>query len=255
MSACSRMRPSAASRSAALVALVLLVTMTGACSSDARVTLASSTTTSSTTVTLTTTTTASPTTTLTPVPTTVATPATTRAVAAPTTTAAVRTTSAVTTKTAAPLFGAAIGSDAEGAVAKLTAALGPPTSDTGWDIGCALDSPTLKNERLVGWDQLRVLFGRDTEAGPGTLRGYGFVLFGDEPLPANSAAGRLALPSGAALGTPIGQVATALGVKAQVNTVFGWVSVTTPGATFTADGDSLAAPVNAVSVPRVFSCE
>ena len=255
MSTWPRMRPSTAGTFAAMVTLVFVVTMTGACSSGARVTLAASTTTSSTTTAPATTATASPTTTLAPAPTTVATPATTRAVEAPTTTTAVRTTSAVTTKTAAPLFGAAIGSEAEGAVAKLTAALGPPTSDTGWEIGCALDNPTLKNERLVGWDQLRVLFGRDTEAAPGTLRGYGFVLFGDDPLPANSAAGRLALPSGAALGTPIGQVATALGVKAQVNTVFGWVSVTTPGATFTADGDSLSAPVNAVSVPRVFSCE
>ena len=255
MSACSRMRSSTAGTGAAIVALVVVVTMTGACSGGARVTLAASTTTSSTTVTLATTTTVSPTTTLAPAPTTVAIPATTRAVVAPSTTAAVRTTSAVTTKTAAPLFGAAIGSEAEGAVAKLIAALGPPTSDTGWDIGCALDSPTLKNERLVGWDQLRVLFGRDTEAAPGTLRGYGFVLLGDEPLPANSAVGRLALPSGAALGTPIGQVAIALGVKAQVDKVFGWVSVTTTGATFTADGDSLSALLNAVSVPRVFSCE
>ena len=254
MSACSRLRSSTAGTCAAMVALVVLVTMTGACSSGARVTLAASTTSSSTTIAPATTTTASPTTTLAPAPTTVATPATTRAVAGPTTTAAVRTTSAVTTKTAAPLFGAAIGSEAESAVAKLTAALGPPTSDTGWEIGCA-HSPTLKNERLVGWDQLRVLFGRDTEAAPGTLRGYGFVLFGDDPRPANSAAGRLALPSGAALGTPIGQVATALGVKAQVDKVFGWVSVTTPGATFTADGDSLSALLNAVSVPRVFSCE
>ena len=226
-----------------LTALVSLLVLLAGCANDNRSAIVTPTST-------TTTTTPAATTSLAPV----TTLASTTTVGGTVTTSAV-TTSAVTTRAAAPLFGVAIGADAEGAIVKLVAALGQPSADSSWDIGCPLDNPTLKNERLLSWAHLRVLFGRDTEAVPGTLRGYGFVLSEGGDLPAGDGASRLALPTGAKVGTPIGQVATTLGFRAQIDKVFGWVRITTPGVTFTADGDSLTAPLNGVSVPRLFTCE
>jgi hypothetical protein len=178
-----------------------------------------------------------------------ATPSTTgTAVAAPAT-------SPVTTSRAAALFGVPVGAAADGAVTTLVTLLGQPTTDTGWGIGCTLDSPTNKNERVVTWGHLRVQFRRDTEAAAGTMQGYGFVVAKGDALAPTDAAARLVLPSGIALGMPIADVATKLSVKIVVNGTFGWVEVTTPGATFTADGSAGTAPFNAVAVPRVFSCD
>lgn len=225
---------------ARLVGLALLVA--AGCSDDtpavpATTTVAVTTTVAPTTTVAVTTTTARPPTTTTPSTTTVA------------------TTSPVTTRAPGALFGAAIGSVTEDALAKLTAALGSPTIDSGWGVGCTLDSPTATNERLVTWQHLRVLFRRDGSSGPGALAGYGYVLpEGDEPAPGDAML-RLALPTGVTLGMPIGQVATAVGATAKVNPTFGWVEVVTPGVTFTADGKDLTAKLDAVSVPRVFSCE
>lgn len=185
-------------------------------------------------------------------PTTVA-PATT-AVGGPTT-AAANLTSPVTTKTPAPLFGAAIGSPTEDALAKITAALGAATQDTGWAVGCSLDHPTDTNERLVTWQHLRVLFRRDVSSGAGALVGYGYVLpEGDSPAPGDAML-RLTLPDGVVLGGPMSKVATAVGTAAKVNTTFGWVEVVTPGVTFSGDGTTTSAALNAVSVPHIFSCE
>jgi hypothetical protein len=163
--------------------------------------------------------------------------------------------SAITTGAAAPLFGVAIGAPADGAVSALTTALGKPSNDSGWGVGCPLDSATLKNERVVTWGRLRVQFRRETDAAPGTLQGYGFVVPEGSTLAAGDAASRLALPNGITVGMPIAEVANKLATTAELNDTFGWMSVTTPGAVFTADGAGGAAKLNAVSVPHVFSCD
>ncbi len=175
--------------------------------------------------------------------------------AATTTIAPPPSTSPVTTSRAAALFGVPVGAETEGAVKTLVSSLGQPEADTGWNVGCALDSPTLKNERIVTWGALRVLFRRDTEAAAGTMQGYGFVIPEGIALAPTDAAARLALPNGIVLGMPISQVATKLASKTVVNSTFGWVSVTTAGAEFTADGSAGNAPLNAVAVPHVFSCD
>jgi hypothetical protein len=164
-------------------------------------------------------------------------------------------TSPVTTSRAAALFGVPIGAAAEGAVATLVSVLGPPSSDTGWVVGCTLDSPTDKNERVVSWGRLRVQFGRANDAAAGTMEGYGFTIPDGAALPATDAAARLALPNGVKVGMSIADVATALASKTEANPAFGWVSVTTPGAVFSADGSAGTAPLNAVSVPHRFTCE
>ena len=241
-------------RRAALGALSMLALSSAACSDGTLLDTAAPA--SSTTGQATTTVTSTLVTTTVATPTTTTVSTTTRAATSPTTAASgAGATSAITTRSAAPLFGVAIGAEAEGGLAKLIAALGQPTGDSGWDVGCTLDSPTLENERLVSWGHLRVLFARDAESSSGTLRGYGFVLPEGDMLLPDDGVRRLTLPTGALLGTPIGNVASTVGAKAQIDKVFGWVSVTTSGATFTADGDSLTAPLNAVSVPRVFTCE
>ncbi len=163
--------------------------------------------------------------------------------------------SPVTTSRPAPLFGVPIGAATEGAVTGLVRVLGEPSGDTGWNVGCPLDSPTLQDERLVSWGMLRVLFRRATEAAPGSLQGYGFVIPEGTRLSPTDGAARLALPNGVTLGMPISQVATKLSAKTVVDNTFGWVSVTTPGAMFTADGANGSALLNAVAVPHVFSCD
>lgn len=135
-----------------------------------------------------------------------------------TTVAATPATSPVTTSRAAPLFGVPIGAATDGAVASLVRALGEPSADTGWNVGCPLDSPTLQNERLVSWGLLRVLFRRDTETAPGALQGYGFVIPQGGTLSATDGAARLALPNGITLGMPISQVATKLTAKTMTET-------------------------------------
>lgn len=175
-------------------------------------------------------------------------------IAASTTTAIV-TTSPITTARPAALFGAAIGTEAEGVIAKLTGVLGVPNVDTGWDIGCPLNSATLKDERQLTWGHLHVYLTRATDTTPGVFSGYGYVLLEGEELPAGDAVRRLALPTGVALGKAIGDVAKAVGAKAIANPTFGWMSVVTKGAEFTADGSVATALFNAVSVPHVFTCE
>ena len=241
------------------VLLFVTVLVSSACSGNTVERLASATTTTTVATAPATSTTGAPIPTMsTPTvstPTTTIAPPTTTVKASPTTAAAPPATSPVTTSRAAPLFGVPIGAATDGAVASLVRALGEPSADTGWNVGCPLDSPTLQNERLVSWGLLRVLFRRDTETAPGTLQGYGFVIPEGLTLSATDGAARLALPNGITLGMPISQVATKLAAKTEVNATFGWVSITTAGAMFTADGATGSAPLNAVAVPRVFSCE
>ena len=141
------------------------------------------------------------------------------------------------------------------ALSTLVGLLGQPATDSGWGVGCPLDSPTDKNERVVTWGRLRVQFRRGTEAAPGAMQGYGFVVPQGATLAATDPAARLALPNGVTVGMSITDVATKLATKSEVIDTFGHVSVTTPGATFTADGASGTAPLNAVSIPHPFSCE
>lgn len=164
-------------------------------------------------------------------------------------------TSPISSRAPSPLFGVALGTEGELAIARLIAALGRPSSDTGWGIGCPLDDPVAKNERVLTFGRLRVHFGRAGSSGTGALGGYGFVIPAGETLAAGDPVRRLTLPAGVTLGAPMRTVATALGSPAEVVDVFGWVAVSTPGAMFTGDGSALNAPLNAVSVPTVFACE
>ena len=245
--------------------LFLSALVLASCSDDSADRLASATTTTGPAITTTTSTIAAPAPTAptptasaptTPAPTGPATGSSTTRVGGPSTTiAAPAATSPVTTSRAAPLFGVPIGAATDGAVTTLAGLLGPPATDSGWGVGCPLDSPTDKNERVITWGRLRVQFRRDTEAAPGAMQGYGVVVPQGAPLAATDPAARLALPSGVTMGMPIADVATKLATTSEVNDTFGYVSVTTPGAVFTADGASGTAPLNAVSVPHPFSCE
>ncbi len=174
--------------------------------------------------------------------------------AAPTTTAVVAR-SPITTARPAALFGAAIGAEAEGAIAKLTGVLGAPDVDTGWDVGCPLNSATVKDERQLTWGHLHAYFTRPSETAAGAFSGYGYVLLEGEELPLGDAIRRITLPNGVSLGAAIGDVAKAIGAKVVANPTFGWMSVATSGVEFTADGKANTSPLNAVSVPHVFTCE
>ncbi len=165
-------------------------------------------------------------------------------------------TSAVTTSRVAPLFGVPLRTNTDTAFKTLAEALGSPSSDSGWAIGCPLDDPVVENERVVTWGRLRVQFRRETETAPGALDSYGFLLPEGERLAATDPAAHLVLPDGITLGMPIGSAATALGVKAEASDASGWSSVTTPGVTFTADGtDPTRAKLNQVGVPHVPQCD
>jgi hypothetical protein len=81
----------------------------------------------------------------------------------------------------------AFGTDADGAVAALTAVLGPPTEDTGWVDPLTISTCPGTELRRVSWGALAVLLGDPAATGTGVRRffaySYGNVA-GVEPQPA-----------------------------------------------------------------------
>lgn len=147
-----------------------------------------------------------------------------------------------------PLLGVALGTPGDAAISSLTAALGPPDRDTGWNEGCPLDGGG-DNERLVVWGWVSAHFGRDDD-GQGQLIAWRVV--GDEN--ATNKNVTVTLPGDVLLGAPISEVGTAAGVAPVVDDVFGIVRVDSNPQVF-AEGSSFSAPSDDVWVPGALFCD
>ncbi len=128
---------------------------------------------------------------------------------APATTAAPSTTVAPATAVLARdgLGVVPFGTDADGAVAALTAVLGPPTEDTGWVDPLTISSCAGTELRRVSWGALAILLGDPAATGTGLRQffasSYGNVA-GVEPQPAG-----LVTPEGIGLGASVADLKAA----------------------------------------------
>ena len=99
------------------------------------------------------------------------------------------------------------GTDADGAVAALTAVLGPPTEDTGWVDPLTISTCAGTELRRVSWGALAILLGDPAATGTGVRQffasSYGNVA-GVEPQPAG-----LVTPEGIGLGTSVADLKAA----------------------------------------------
>jgi hypothetical protein len=99
------------------------------------------------------------------------------------------------------------GTDADGAVAAITAVLGPPTEDTGWVDPLTISTCAGTELRRVSWGALAILLGDPAATGTGVRQffasSYGNVA-GVEPQPAG-----LRTPEGIGLGASVAELKAA----------------------------------------------
>lgn len=152
------------------------------------------------------------------------------------------------------LAGVAVQTPAEDAVAALITVFGQPTGDSGWVIGCPLDSADNLNERTVSWGSLDALF--YLEEGGERFVGWRYRI---DPgsgggLPGGPAVAQVQLPGGALLGATIDDVATAMGVAAVDDALTGARIIQGAGFVIVADGGPGTAATS-VHVPVLRACE
>jgi hypothetical protein len=152
------------------------------------------------------------------------------------------------------LAGVAVLTPAEDAIAALTSIFGPPASDTGWIIGCPLDSPENLNERVLTWGSLDALF--YLEEGGERFVGwrYRYDAGAGGGLPGGPAVAQVQLPGGALLGSPIDDVAAASGAPAIDDALTGARIIQGPDYVIVADGGP-GTIASSVHVPVLRACE
>jgi hypothetical protein len=154
----------------------------------------------------------------------------------------------------AQLAGVVTQTPAEDAIATLTATFGTPSGDTGWIIGCPLDSAENLNERVVSWGSLEALF--YLEEGGERFVGWRYRL---DPgslgaLPGGPGVDQVQLPGGARLGAVIEDVAASVGIPASADALTGATIVQGGDFVVVADGGP-GTPATSVHVPVLRACE
>lgn len=113
----------------------------------------------------------------------------------------------------APLAGVALETGPLRAIRRMINVFGEPTDDSGWVVGCPLDSDTERNERFVQWGSLRASF----YGAPGnrTFIGWDYVAFEGLPQRGGPRFSDIVLPGQFFIGDRLQNVADALGVAVE----------------------------------------
>ena len=132
---------------------------------------------------------------------------------------------------------------------------GPPTEDTGWVVGCPLDSETERNERFVSWGSLSASF----YGAPGdrVFTSWGYRPF-DGPAPRGPGLDDVVLPGGWRVGDRLQSVADALGVEPVENPLDLSLIVRAPGGgldVFGGSGLDPMGPITSVEVGNYLICD
>jgi hypothetical protein len=111
------------------------------------------------------------------------------------------------------LGGADLATDPVRAIRRMTRVFGEPTDDSGWVVGCPLDSETEANERLVQWGSLGAFF----YGAPGdrTFISWDYVEFDGRPQRGGPQFTDIVLPGEFVVGDPLQNIADALGVAVE----------------------------------------
>ena len=154
-----------------------------------------------------------------------------------------------------PLGGASLESGPARAIRRMNNVFGPPTDDTGWVVGCPLDSETDRNERVLSWGSLSASF----YGSPGnrTFQSWGYRPF-DGPAPRGPGLDDVVLPGGWRVGDPLQNVADALGVEPIDNPFDLSLIVRAPGGgldVFGGSGLDPTGPITSVEVGDYLVCD
>lgn len=157
--------------------------------------------------------------------------------------------------TALSLAGVTLDAAAEPAVRDLIDALGPPTEDTGWTVGCPLDGED-PNERYVSWGSLTAYFVRTGASGSFAGWWYGVDPDTLAAAPGGPEPGDLTLPGDLSFGDPIGEAESRLGVPVVVDEdLFFIATATGSGWELSTAFPALDAPIVTAASPFQPVCE
>jgi hypothetical protein len=154
-----------------------------------------------------------------------------------------------------PLGGAALETDPARAIRRMTRVFGEPTDDSGWVVGCPLDSETEANERLVQWGSLGAFF-------YGTPGNRTFISWDYRPLDGQPEQGGprftdIVLPGEFVIGDPLQSVADALGVAVEPGLFGDGLRAIAPGGGLevTHSSDDPTGPIETLRVGDYLICD
>ncbi len=156
------------------------------------------------------------------------------------------------------LLGVDLDTGAAVAIRKLTALLGPPRQDSGWNVGCPFDGPEV-NERVISWGGLRAYF--YGTPGNRVFNDWSYAVNSEtlEPFnPGGPPPSAIVLPEGVHVGDRLWDAAVQYDTNlVRGNFGLGWITRPFPlvelGAFATAD--SFFDPINTVNVGNYLICD
>jgi len=150
------------------------------------------------------------------------------------------------------LMGVAIGTEAESAVAALTAKLGAG-DDSGWVDGCEFNGV---KERYISWGGLSASFEETSELGNVFINwSYGIDHETGGSIPGGPTVDQIMLPRGIKMGSKFSNASNAFGVDPMVDDVFGIGIFSGQYFEMMSADDDLNGPVAQVAVPHFSYCE
>lgn len=151
----------------------------------------------------------------------------------------------------------AIGTEAEEAIEGLKNAFGDPTDDTGWIVGCPLDSESELNERYVSWGSLIAGFRQGDLDREGPYFQYWSYELDENRMaePDGPQPWQLELPDGAAIGMNITVAADSADGDLLFNEVIQQQQLQSDAWNFYGQGPETDTRINAIGVPFIPLCD